>query len=164
MCLCMNIASTDTTNTTTVCWFVMRAYKSEGKAEEKLAGKDGLAYFIPKCYAIRVYHRVKSKRLVPAIPNLVFVHASRSQILNFKKRYNFLQFVMWKKSTGSEYIVVPDEQMDSFIKVASQYDENISYYRPSEINLQELVSAYTEENSMGLKVYSCKYEVKEIAE
>lgn len=134
MCLCMNIASTDTTNTTTVCWFVMRAYKSEGKAEEKLAGKDGLAYFIPKCYAIRVYHRVKSKRLVPAIPNLVFVHASRSQILNFKKRYNFLQFVMWKKSTGSEYIVVPDEQMDSFIKVASQYDENISYYRPSEIN------------------------------
>jgi hypothetical protein len=26
------------------------------------------------------------------------------------------------------------------------------------------VSAYTEENSMGLKVYSCKYEVKEIAE
>ena len=124
MCLCMNIASTDTTNTTTVCWFVMRAYKSEGKAEEKLAGKDGLAYFIPKCYAIRVYHRVKSKRLVPAIPNLVFVHASRSQILNFK-------------STGSEYIVVPDEQMDSFIKVASQYDENISYYRPSEINLQK---------------------------
>ena len=123
MCLCMNIASTDTTNTTTVCWFVMRAYKSEGKAEEKLAGKDGLAYFIPKCYAIRVYHRVKSKRLVPAIPNLVFVHASRSQILNFKKRYNFLQFVMWKKSTGSEYIVVPDE--------------NISYYRPSEINLQK---------------------------
>ena len=118
MCLCMNIASTDTTNTTTVCWFVMRAYKSEGKAEEKLAGKDGLAYFIPKCYAIRVYHRVKSKRLVPAIPNLVFVHASRSQILNFKKRYNFLQFVMWKKSTGSEYIVVPDEQMDSFIKFA----------------------------------------------
>ena len=27
--------------------------------------------------------------------------------------------------------------MDSFIKVASQYDENISYYRPSEINLQK---------------------------
>ena len=74
--------------------------QKRGKAEEKLAGKDGLAYFIPKCYAIRVYHRVKSKRLVPAIPNLVFVHASRSQILNFKKRYNFLQFVMWKKKYG----------------------------------------------------------------
>ncbi len=133
----MNVPPTDMKETAAVRWFVMRAYKSEQKAEEKLGGKDGLEYFIPKCYAVRVYHGVKSKRLVPAIPNLVFVHASRSQILDFKKRCNFLQFVMWKKSTGLEYIVVPDEQMDSFIKVASQYDENVSYYRPDEINLQK---------------------------
>lgn len=122
---------------TAVRWFVMRAYKSEQKAEEKLGGRDGLTYFIPKCYAVRVYHGVKSKRLVPAIPNLVFVRASRSQILDFKKRYNFLQFVMWKKSTGLEYVVVPDNQMDSFIKVASQYDENVNYYEPGEIDLQK---------------------------
>ena len=50
----------------------MRAYKSEKRAEEKLKGKDGLEYFIPKYYAVRVYHGVKSKRLVPVIPNLVF--------------------------------------------------------------------------------------------
>ena len=115
----------------------MRAYKSEQKAEEKLSGKDGLEYFIPKCYAVRVYHGVKSKRLVPAIPNLVFVHASRSQILDFKKRYNSLQFVMWKKSTGLEYVIIPDEQMENFIKVASQHNENISYYQPDEINIQK---------------------------
>ena len=127
LCRCMNVPPTDMKETAAVRWFVMRAYKSEQKAEEKLGGKDGLEYFIPKCYAVRVYHGVKSKRLVPAIPNLVFVHASRSQILDFKKRCNFLQFVMWKKSTGLEYIVVPDEQMDSFIKVASQYDVNLGY-------------------------------------
>ena len=133
----MKVPPNDTKETATVRWFVMRAYKSEQKAEEKLSGKDGLEYFIPKCYTVRVYHGVKSKRLVPAIPNLVFVHATRSQILDFKRRYNFLQFVIWKKSTGLEYVVVPDEQMDSFIKVASQYDENVSYYRPDEINLQK---------------------------
>lgn len=77
-----------------------------------------MEYFIPKCYAVRVYHGVKSKRLVPVIPNLVFVHASRTQITDFKKRYNFLQFVMWEKSTGLEYLVVPDDQMESFIKVS----------------------------------------------
>ena len=96
----MDIASPNTEEVTTARWFVMRAYKSEKRAEEKLKGKDGLEYFIPKCYAVRVYHGVKSKRLVPVIPNLVFVHASRTQITEFKKRYNFLQFVMWEKSTG----------------------------------------------------------------
>lgn len=64
----------------------MSAYKNEKKAEEMLKGKDGLEYFIPKHYAVRVYHGVKSKRLVPVIPNLVFVHASRKQITDFCQR------------------------------------------------------------------------------
>ena len=133
----MDIASPNTEEVTTARWFVMRAYKSEKRAEEKLKGKDGLEYFIPKCYAVRVYHGVKLKRLVPIIPNLVFVHASRTQITDFKKRYNFLQFVMWEKSTGLEYLVVPDDQMESFIKVSSQYGENISYYNPDELDLRK---------------------------
>ena len=49
-----------------------------------LKGKDGLEYFIPKHYAVRVYHGVNPK-VVPVIPNLVFVHASRKQITDFKK-------------------------------------------------------------------------------
>ena len=52
----MDIASPNTEEVTTARWFVMRAYKSEKRAEEKLKGKDGLEYFIPKCYAVRVYH------------------------------------------------------------------------------------------------------------
>lgn len=122
---------------TRIRWFVMSAYKNEKKAEEKLSGKDGLEYFIPKCYAVRVYHGVKSKRLVPVIPNLVFVHASRKQITDFKKYHNFLQFVTWEKSTGLEYLVVPDEQMESFIIIASQYEETTVYYKPEEIDIRK---------------------------
>ena len=92
----MDIASPNTEEVTTARWFVMRAYKSEKRAEEKLKGKDGLEYFIPKCYAVRVYHGVKSKRLV-----------------------------------------LPDDQMESFIKVSSQYGENISYYNPDELDLRK---------------------------
>lgn len=91
-----------------VRWFVMRAYKNEKMAEDRLKDKEyGLEYFIPKHYAVKTYHGMKSTRLVPVIPSLVFVHASHSQITEFKKRYNFLQFAMWKKSTGMEYITVP---------------------------------------------------------
>ncbi|MDR0981636.1 MAG: UpxY family transcription antiterminator [Culturomica sp.] len=118
-------------------WFVMSAYKNEQKAEEKLSGEDGLEYFMPKHYAVRVYHGVKSKRLVPVIPNLVFVHASRKQITEFKKFHNFIRFVMLKKSVGLEYLTVPDEQMDNFIKVASQHEEEtMVYYKPEEIDIQ----------------------------
>ena len=106
-----------------VRWFVMRAYKNEKMAEDRLKDKEyGLEYFIPKHYAVRTYHGVKSKKLVPVIPSLLFVHASHLQITEFKKRYNFLQFAMWEKSTGAEYITVPDDQMDSFIKELRNQD------------------------------------------
>lgn len=106
-------------------------------AEDRLKDKEyGLEYFIPKHYAVRTYHGVKSKKLVPVIPSLLFVHASHLQITEFKKRYNFLQFAMWEKSTGAEYITVPDDQMDSFIKIASHYEEDTVYYRPEEIDLK----------------------------
>ena len=116
-------------------WFVMRAYKSESLAEERLT-QSNLHFFIPKHYVIRTYHGVKSRRLVPAIPGLLFVHAPQREIAEFKKINNFLQFVMWNKSTGPEYVTIPNGQMENFIKIASQYEENITYYSPDEIDLK----------------------------
>ncbi len=122
---------------TTPGWYVMRAYKCEGRAEELLSGEKGLKHFIPKHYAVRVYHGVKSKRLVPVIPSLVFVYASQEEIVEFKKHSNFLQFITWKKKDGtSEYLIVPDRQMEDFIRVASVHGETTSFYRPEEINIE----------------------------
>lgn len=120
----------------TIYWYVMRAYKSEAKAEKKLT-EYGLCFFIPKHYIVCKCHKETIRRLVPLIPSLLFIRASHEDILRFKQKCNFLQFAMWKKSTGTEYIIVPDRQMESFIKVASQYDENLIYYKPSEINLEK---------------------------
>ena len=99
-----------------VRWFVMRAYKNEKMAEDRLKDKEyGLEYFIPKHYAVRIYHGVKSTRLVPV----------------------FLQFAMWKKSMGMEYITVPDDQMDSFIQIASLHEKDTVYYKPDEIDIRK---------------------------
>ncbi len=119
-----------------VRWYVMRAYKNERLAEEKLAEEGGLEFFIPKHYVMRVFHGRKSKRLVPVIPSLVFVHASKEQILAFKQSNNFLHFVMWEKSTGSECLVVPDNQMEDFIRVASAQLEDTAFFKPEEINIR----------------------------
>lgn len=116
-------------------WFVMRAYKREREAEDRLTEQD-LEFFIPKCYAVRVYHGVKQKKLVPAIPGLVFVRAKHADIAEFKKKHNFLQFVVWKKATGPAYLVVDDREMTNFMKAASQHDEALAYYRPDEIDLR----------------------------
>lgn len=118
-------------------WFVMRAYKCEGKAEESLSCDGRMDYFIPKHYVVRSYHGVKSRRLVPVIPSLVFVRACRRQIVDFKKNHNFLQFVMSKTSKGAEFLVVPDSQMSNFIKIASQLEENLTYFRPDEIDIKK---------------------------
>ncbi len=118
-------------------WFVMRAYKSEKRAEEALSGEGGLKYFIPKHYVMRVYHGVKSRRLVPVIPSLVFVYATREQLVDFKKRNNYLQFVMWEKRSGLEYLTVPEDQMDSFIKVSSLQEAGTVYLNPDEVDLSK---------------------------
>lgn len=119
----------------TARWFVMRAYKREREAEDRLT-EQRLEFFIPKCYAVRVYHGVKQRKLVPAIPGLVFVRAKHADITEFKKTYNLLQFVVWKKASGPAYLVVDDREMTNFMKAAAQHDEALTYYRPDEIDLR----------------------------
>ena len=119
-------------------WFVLRAYKNEKKAEEVLGSENGLPYFIPKQYAVRVYHGKKTRRLVPVIPGLVFVRAGRQAICDFKKRHNFLQFVMrTRNAADKDYLIVPDKQMSDFMRVAGQYEENVTYYNPEELHLEK---------------------------
>lgn len=119
-------------------WFVMRAYKNERLAETLLSREDGLPYFIPKQYALRTYHGKKKRELVPVIPGIVFVYASYREIVAFKKLYNPLQYVMWTTAEGkSECLIVPDKQMQDFIKVAGRYQENLTYYMPDEIDAKK---------------------------
>lgn len=112
----------------------MRAYKCERRAEERLEA-EGMEFFIPKRYAVRVYHGVKSRRLVPAVPGLVFVRAARSRLVDFKKRHDFLQFAVFRRSSGPEYMVVPDGEMESFVRVASNPEGGPVFFPPDEVDL-----------------------------
>lgn len=122
-------------------WYVMRVYKREKDAEAILNGVHGLKHFIAKSYQVRTYNGVKRKVLAPAIPSIVFVHASRKEIREFKTYCPYLQYCYWRmkdsKSNVEEPLVVPNAQMENFIKIASQYDEDIKYYNPDEISLNK---------------------------
>ena len=114
----------------------MRAYKAERKAEDALR-EAAVECYVPKIYVLRVYHGIKSKHLVPAIPSMVFVHASHDAIIDFKRGNNFLQFVTRRRSAGGDPLVVPDKQMNDFIKVSSQFESDPTYLRPEEVNLEK---------------------------
>ena len=120
-----------------ILWFVVIAYKQEAKAEKILSGTDGLEFYIAKHYVIRTVQGKRQRMLVPYIPNLLFIHASWTQIVNFKKTHPFIKFATWKKSTGTEYLIVPDAQMQNFIRVTSDNEKDVRYYKPEEINFGE---------------------------
>ena len=121
----------------TVLWYVMRAYKSEKRIEEALEADGTYEYFIPKLYAIRIIGGKKRKVLVPAIPSLLFVRTSRTAMRPFKEKHAAMQYAMWEKSTGSEFIIVPDKQMEDFIRVASDPEADTTYHSPDSLNLRK---------------------------
>lgn len=119
-------------------WYVMRAYKNEKKAEELLSGKNGLKYFIPKHQTLRTREGRKIICTEPVIHSLVFVFASQKQIVNFKRYIcNDLQFVSWKRYDNTSYLTIPANQMDDFIRMCTQKEQEVTFYTPDEIPLEK---------------------------
>ena len=133
----MGTVLNDSKSKSQVNWFVMLAYKQEDIAEKALSGQDGLEYYIAKHYIVQEYHGKKKRRLVPCIPSIIFVHASQAQIVAFKSKYNFLKFVTWRKTSGLEYLIVPDNQMDDFIRVSSSMEKSVRYHKPEELDVDK---------------------------
>ena len=119
-------------------WYVMRAYKNEKKAEELLSGNNGLKYFIPKRQILRTRKGRKIICTEPVIHSLVFVFASQKQIVNFKRYIcNDLQFVSWKRYDSTSYLTIPAKQMDDFIRMCTQKEQEVTFYTPDEIPLEK---------------------------
>ena len=119
-------------------WFVMNVYALNiHKAEDALKGKDGLPYFIPKKYALRTYFGKTRRELVPLISNMIFVYATYKQVQSFQYLFSFIGFATTLRDGRRTPLIVPKDQMESFIKVVSHNDEDLTYYKPDEIELQK---------------------------
>lgn len=123
-------------NEETPVWYAMYAYKREAKAQERL-DKENIKNFIPKRYEIKEHNGKKVRTLVPAVSNLIFVHAAKSVLTAFKLKNPYLQYITRKIDSRREVIVIPDRQMQAFIKVVEKYEEDLIYYKPEEINLKK---------------------------
>lgn len=114
-------------------WFAMSApYQRELKAQH-LLGKASIECFIPMCYKIVVQGGRKRRAWLPAISNLIFVHTTRPIIQQTKRFIPFLQYHTRPEEGRNVPIIVPDDQMDQFIKVSHTQAETLVYLTGEEL-------------------------------
>ena len=116
-----------------VLWYAMRAtYRRELDAMHRLK-EAGMGCFIPMQYHFRLKRGRRVRELVPAVRNLLFVHALPSELKRMKLELPYLQYITDTRS--HEKIIIPDVQMQRFIAVAGTYDDQLLYFQPGELNL-----------------------------
>ena len=112
-------------------------YRRELRAKEYLDNK-GVECFVPMKEAL-VERRdgTKSRKMVPAIHNLVFVHTTKERIKALKQGVNFLQYHTKPIAGKNVPIIVPDYQMQQFITVTTASNEALTYLRPEEVDIKK---------------------------
>jgi ribosomal protein L24 len=90
------------------------------------------------CYRIETIKGHKVRRLLPAITELVFVHATSKAINDFK--IHSKETIYWlTKPLGEhrEKITVPDKAMEDFIRITQQNEQAVTYFQPDELSLHK---------------------------
>lgn len=118
-------------------WFAMSApYSGELKAAEALRAM-GIESYVPMRYEIIQKGAVKKKLLVPAIHNLIFVHAPRTDVQAAKGKIRRLQYHTIPSGGRNVPIVVPDKQMEDFMRVCGSTGAGAAIFAPGEVQIPE---------------------------
>ena len=97
-------------------------------------GNEGLDYFMPMCYRMVGPEGKKVRKKLPLLPGYVFVHGSIEELEAYMRTHPYLAFYHPVIKEYGGVIAVPDGQMESFMRVAQEYEEDIRYFRPDEID------------------------------
>lgn len=111
----------------------MSAYRQEKKAETALHLRE-VRCFVPKHYVVKTVQGKKVRTLQPVVSNLVFVYASWNEMIRLKQTMDYLQFQTQIIQQKRHVMVVPDDEMEQFIRVSQQTEADICYYRPEELD------------------------------
>lgn len=111
-----------------VVWYAMRAtYRRELMAKH-LLDESGIENYIPMQQKITAQSGRKRKISVPAVHNLIFVHAAKDVIQTFKNRVPYLQYMMDRSRPEKiSPIIVPDRDMENFMRVVQVCQEDLEF-------------------------------------
>ena len=111
-------------------WFPMRVTYHREAAIKAYLDSIGVESYLPMCYTFEGKAEKRRRVLVPAIHNLIFVHSTRKRLTELKTtRAELLplRYMMHHSSNGDfrEIMVVPDKQMEDFIRISSIHDDRV---------------------------------------
>lgn len=115
-------------------WFVMRDLKRPNAlfpAYKQLAA-DRIEVFTPMKWLLKTKNRKPVRIQVPVIPDLLFVYEARAVLDPIVAKIRTLQYRFQKGHAYREPMVVPDADMERFIR-AVRVSENPEYYLPEEL-------------------------------
>lgn len=116
-------------------WFAMGApYRNELKVQKQL-DEFGIRSFIPMRHDVVERCGRKSRVLIPAVSNLIFVRATASLMKAVKPKVPRLQYKITRTGGKNSIITVSDKEMEDFIAVTSAMTEDVTYYAPEELSL-----------------------------
>ena len=119
-------------------WYAMSATFGRALKAKEYLEAHSLRCFIPMRYeVVSEGKQGKTRKLVPAINNLLFVYAERDRLQSLKSEVPYLQYLTRPEGGRRIPIVVPEHQMQQFITVCDSYNEKLVYLTPDEINLEK---------------------------
>lgn len=118
-------------------WFAMSVPYNRALKVKAMLESERIECFIPMRYEVRTVKGRKTRLYVPAVSNLLFVHTTDSRLKIFKQTTTFLQYLMCRIDGVSRKIIVPDAQMEQFIRVSRSDDDGLVYLKPEEVNLKK---------------------------
>lgn len=120
-------------------WHVLRCfYGKELVLQQNVQKEYGLECFVP---IEKVRQQGKHGRFVwtqrCALTGYVFVHTERKVLKSITERFPNTRVMARKENGLWQPVVVPDNDMASFIRVAGSKEERIAYLDPAKLNLRQ---------------------------
>lgn len=119
-------------------WFVLRAVFKKELAVRDALRRSGLRCYVPMRYQVEAQQGHKLRRLVPAITELVFVYGTEEQISEAKAKLRETCYWLTRPVLGKnrrEKVIVSDRDMENFIRITEQNEQEVTYFRPDEVSL-----------------------------
>lgn len=114
-------------------WYALRVTYNREMIVKRYCDANQIISFVPMGYKISEKDGIIFKKLEPVIHNLIFIKATRLLINELKLKFP-IRYIM-DQGMGNP-ITVPEKEMLHFMAVAGNYDQDIVYLDPAELELK----------------------------
>ena len=108
-------------------WYAMRVTYNREMSVKQMLDSTSITNYLPLRHVVKYKNGTKVKIAQPAIRGLFFVNCNKESIMQFKRKVPYFQFMTRKEGDKNKPIIVPDDQMETFIR-ATSVDESLIEY------------------------------------